>query len=132
EAMRQGDIAEGLRADYASGLSLLRRLLSLDGENERLLTALVETCAEWFLDLYHLHDAPSLREQLDRYTPFALQLARLVEGQSGQLAARSALADFYKFRGFVEIDRDRKAGLYREALRFNPANSNVRDLLVEL
>jgi hypothetical protein len=132
EAMRFGDIPEGWRADYPGGLALLRRLLSLDGGNVRLLTALVETCAEWFLDLYHLHDAPGLREQLDRYTPFALQLARLVEGQAGHLAARSALADFWKFRGFMEIDRDGKAALYREALRFNPANSNVRDLLAEL
>src|SRR5439155_24437787 len=65
EAMRFGDIAEGLRADYESGLSLLRCLLSLDGQNERLLTALVETCAEWFLDLYHLHAPPGLLEPLD-------------------------------------------------------------------
>jgi hypothetical protein len=132
ESMRFGDIAEGLRADYDRGLAMLRRLLSLDGDNERLLTALVETCNEWFLDLYHLHDAPGLREQLDRYTPFALQLARLVAGQPGHLAARSALSDFFKVRGFMEIDRARKVALYREALGFNPGNSNVRDLLAEM
>jgi hypothetical protein len=132
EAMRFGDVPEGWRADYTRGLTLLRRLLSLDSDNPRLLTALVETCVEWFLDLYHLHDAPGLREQIDRCIPFALQLARLVEGQPGHLAARSALSEFCKFRGFVEVDRDRKASLYRDALRFNPGNSNVRDLLSEL
>jgi hypothetical protein len=132
EAMRFGDIPEGWRADYARGLALLRRLLSLDSDNERLLTALVETSVEWFLDLYHLHDAPGLREQVERCTPFALQLARLVEPQPGQLTARSALSEFYKFRGFVEIDRARKAALYRDALRFNPGNHNVRELLTEL
>ncbi len=132
EAMRFGDIPEGCRADYERGLALLRRLLSLDGDNERLLTALVETCNEWFLDLYHLHDTPGLRDQVDRFTPFALQLARLVEDQPGGVAARSAMADFWKARGFLEIDRTRKVALYREALRFNPANQNVRDLIAEL
>ncbi len=108
------------------------RLSSLDSDNVRLLTALVETCNEWFLDLYHLHDAPALREQVERFTPFAVQLAQRVEEQGEQPAARSALADFWKFRGFIEIDRARKAALYREALRFNPGNSNVRELLTEL
>ena len=43
-----------------------------------------------------------------------------------------ALAEFYKFRGFVAAGRENKAALYREALRFNPANENARELLAEL
>jgi hypothetical protein len=132
EAMHYGSIPEGLRADYEKGLAWLRHLLSLDRDNVRLLTALVEECAEWFLDLYHLRDGPALGQQVERFTPFALQLARRVEGRPGDLAARAALADFWKFRGFVCPDREQRAGLYREALRFNPANDNVRDLLAEL
>jgi hypothetical protein len=132
EAMRYGDIPEGWRSDYDKGLAGLRRLLSLDRDNLRLLTALVEVCTEWFLDLYHLGDTPGLREQVDRYTPFALQLARLVEDRPADLAARAALADFWKFRGFLSRDPGQKAALYREALRFNPANDNVRTLLAEL
>jgi hypothetical protein len=132
EAMRYGDIPEGWRSDYDKGLAGLRRLLSLDRDNLRLLTALVEVCTDWFLDLYHLGDAPGLREQVDRYTPFALQLARLVEDRPADLAARAALADFWKFRGFLSREPDQKAALYREALRFNPANDNVRTLLAEL
>src|SRR5262249_37567333 len=77
-------------------------------------------------------DPPGLTAQVERFTPFALQLARLVEERPGDLAARAALADFYKFRGFVSRDREQKAALYREALGFNPANENVRDLLAEL
>jgi hypothetical protein len=132
EAMRYGDVPEGWRADYEKGLGYLRRLLSLDRDNLRLLTALVEVCGEWFLDLYNAEDGPRLRELVERFTPFALQLARLVEGRPGDVAARSVLADFYKFRGFVAADHARKAALYREALRFNPTNNNVRDLLAEL
>jgi hypothetical protein len=132
EAMRYGEVPEGWRADYEKGLGYLRRLLSLDRDNLRLLTALVEVCTEWFLDLYNAEDAPGLREQVDRFTPFALQLARLVEDRPGDLSARAALADFYKFRGFVAGDRARKAALYREALRFHPANDNVRSLLADL
>ncbi|HEY7314393.1 MAG TPA: hypothetical protein VH643_33905, partial [Gemmataceae bacterium] len=132
EAMRYGSIPEGWRADYEKGLSYLRRLLSLDRDNPRLLAALVEICNDWFLDLYHLSDPPGLRAQVERFTPFALQLARRIDERPGDLSARAALADFWKFRGFLAADRQQKVGLYREALRFNPSNSNVRDLLAEL
>jgi hypothetical protein len=132
EAMRYGDVAEGMRADYELGLGWLRRLLSLDRDSLRLLTALVEVCGEWFLDLYNVGRPAALAEQVERFTPFALQLARLAEARPGDLAARAALAEYYKFRGFVAGDRGQKAALYREALRFNPANDNVRQLLADM
>jgi hypothetical protein len=132
EAMRFGAIPEGWRADYEKGLTYLRRLLSLDRDNPRLLAALVEICNDWFLDLYHQNDAAALRSQLERFTPFALQLARRIDDRPGDLTARAALSDFWKFRGFVADDAERKVSLYREALRFNPANSNVRDLLAQM
>ncbi len=132
EAMRYGAIPQGLKADYEKGLGYLRRLLSLDRDNVRLLTALVELCNEWFLDLYNLGPSSGLGEQVERFTPFALQLARLAEDKPGDLAARAQLAEFYKFRGFVSRDREQKMTLYREALRFNPGNDNVRNLLAEL
>ena len=52
--MRYGDVPEGWHADYEKGLSHLRRLLSLDRDNVRLLTAVVEVCGDWFLDLYNI------------------------------------------------------------------------------
>jgi hypothetical protein len=131
EAMRYGAIPEGWRADYEKGLLYLRRLLSLDRDNPRLLTALVEICNDWFLDLYHLSD-PALRTQVERFTPFALHLARRIDERPGDLSARAALADFWKFRGFLAADRAQQIALYNEALRFNPANTNVQDLLAEL
>jgi hypothetical protein len=132
EGMRHAPATEGFRADYDSGLTGLRRLLSLDRDNPRLLTALVDICGDWFFDLYNGGAGTALAEQVERFTPFALQLARLVEGRPGDLAARAALAGFTKFRGFVAPDRSRKAELYREALRFNPADENVRELLAQL
>jgi hypothetical protein len=132
EAMRYGNIPEGWRADYEKGLSYLRRLLSLDRDNPRLLAALLEICNDWFLDLYHQSDPVGLRARVERFTPFALQLARRIDERPGDLTARAALADFWKFRGFVAADRASKVALYREALRFNPANPNVRDLLAQL
>ena len=132
EAMRYGAIPQGLHADFEKGLTFLRHLLSLDRDNVRLLTALVEICNEWFLDLYNLGPSSGLGEQVERFTPFALQLARLVDDKPGDLAARAQVADFYKFRGYITRDREQKAALYREALRFNPGNNNVRNLLAEL
>ena len=82
EAMRYGAIPEGWRADYAKGLSGLLRLLSLDRDNVRLLTAMVEICNDWFLDLYNAGDPRQLAEHVDRFTPFATQLARLVGDRS--------------------------------------------------
>jgi hypothetical protein len=132
ESMRYGAIPEGWRADYGKGLSGLLRLLSLDRDNVRLLTAVVEICSDWFLDLYNAGDPRGLAEHVERFTPFATQLARLAEDRAGDLAARAALADYYKFRGFVAADRARKVELYRDALRFNPGNENVRSLLADL
>ncbi len=132
EAMRYGDVPEGSKADFDKGLSYLRRLLSLDRENVRLLTALVEICGEWFLDLYHAHAGRVLLEQVERFTPFATQLSRLVEDRPADVAARAVLSDFYKFRGFVQRDKEQKLAMYREALHLNPGNNNVRDLLAEL
>jgi hypothetical protein len=132
EAMRHGDIAPGWHADYEKGLAYLRRLLSLDRDNLRLLTALVEICTEWFLDCYNNEDARRLWEQVERFTPFALKLARMIENRSDALTARAALSDFYKFRGFTAEGRQQKIALYREALKFNPANENARELLAEM
>jgi tetratricopeptide (TPR) repeat protein len=132
EAMRYGDIAEGMHADYEKGLGFLRRLLSLDHDDVRLLTALVEVCNEWFLDLYNAGQPKKLSEQVERFTPFAAQLLRVIEGKAAELSARAAVADFYKFRGFASRDRDEKVALYREALRLDPANQNVRQLLSDL
>jgi hypothetical protein len=130
EAMRYGDIPEGYTADYDKGLAGLTRLLSLDRDNVRLLTALVETCNAWFHECYNNEDARRLWEGVERFTPFALKLAGRGD-RRGDLPARAALADFYKFRGFVAPERDRKVALYREALAFDPANANVRLLLEE-
>jgi tetratricopeptide (TPR) repeat protein len=132
EVMRHGDIPPGWQADYEKGLTYLRRLLSLDRDNLRLLTALVETCTDWFLDCYNNEDAPRLWEQVERFTPFALKLARMIENRADDLTARGVLSEFYKFRGFIADGRERKIALYREALKFNPANQNVRELLAEL
>ncbi len=129
EAMRYGDIPEGWRADYEKGLAHLRRLLSLDPQNVRLLTALVEICGDWLLDLYNTEDRDRIAETVGRFTPFAQQLTRLIEGRPGDLAARAALSEFFKFRGFVAPDRADRVALYREALRLNPGNENVSDLL---
>jgi hypothetical protein len=123
---------EGWRADYEKGLGYLRRFLSLDRDNIRLLTALVEICGEWFFDCYNNEDPQQLWTQVDRFTPFALKLARLVERQPEQLAARAALSEFYKYRGFVAADHNEKIALYREAARFDPDNENVRQLLAHL
>ena len=39
----------------------MRLLLSLDRDNGRLLTALVEICGDWFLDLYDTENVERLR-----------------------------------------------------------------------
>jgi hypothetical protein len=132
ELLQHAAVPEGWRADYEKGLGALRRLLSLDRDNLRLLAALVEICVDWFVDCYNNEDGPQLCQQVDRYTPFALKLARLLADRPAELTARAALAEFYKFRGFIALDRSDKRALYLEALRFNPANDNVRELLADL
>jgi hypothetical protein len=110
-AMARGQVPAGWRADYEQGLACLRRLLSLDRDNVRLLTALLEVCNEWFFDCHVSGDGRRLAEQVERFTPFALQLARLAEGQPAEVPARAALAEFYKFRGLVASERSRRLAL---------------------
>lgn len=130
EKMKSDDIPEGWRADYEAGLLHLRRFLSLDRDNRRLLTALVEICNDWFLDLYDNEDHSELKKQVERFTMFARQLAKMLTDDD--LPAKTALAEFYKFRGYIAATIDERIALYREALEFNPANENVRELLSEL
>jgi tetratricopeptide (TPR) repeat protein len=131
EAMRFGDAPEGWRADYERGLASLEQLLAIDPDDVRLLTAHAEMCADWFLDLYNLHDR-RLFDEVERRAPFAERLAELVGEEEGELAARSALSEFWKFRGFCAGDRREKLELYRQALAFHPANDNVRNLIADL
>jgi len=132
EVLRHAEAPPGFAADYESGLTLLRRLLSLDRENTRLLAALVEICNDWFLDCYHAERWDLLRELVQRHRPFAEQLYRLVKDRPGEVMARNVLSDFWKARGFSESDPQVQATLYREALQLNPKNENVKQLLAEL
>src|SRR5262249_19797707 len=116
EAMHYGQAPEGRRAGCDRGLAGLARLLSLDPGSVRLLTALVETCNDYFHDCYVNEDTRRLWEGVERYTPFALQLALLADRRRADLTAQAALAEFYKFRGFVAPERERKLALFREAL----------------
>lgn len=132
DAMRLSDAPPGFRADYERGLTLLRRLLSLDRDNVRLLTAIIDICAEWFLDFYTVENLGSMAEQVARHRPLADHLARLIAERPGELSSRAALSEFAKFRGFVEQDRDNQLRFYREALKWNPHNDNVRQLLSDM
>jgi hypothetical protein len=127
EASKQGTIPEGWSGNHEKGLEPLRRLLSLDRDNPRLLTALIEMCLDWLMDCYNNQDFAGLYRQVERFTPIALKLARVAS--EADLASRGALSDFTKFRAFMAPDLAARITLYREALRFNPANDNVRHLL---
>jgi hypothetical protein len=127
EASKQGTIPEGWSGNHEKGLEPLRKLLSLDRDNPRLLTALIEMCLDWLMDCYNNQDFAGLYRQVERFTPIALKLARVAS--EADLASRGALSDFTKFRAFVATERAAQVALYREALRFNPANDNVRHLL---
>jgi hypothetical protein len=120
-------------AGHEQALRGLTRLLSLDRDNLSLLAALMEICVEWFVTCYDAGDTADIVRGVERFTPFALQLIRLLDqSKEPELTARAALAEFLKFRGFVATDPAHKAAHYREALRYYPANANVRELLAKL
>jgi len=131
EAMRYG-VAAGWDNDYEAGLTCLTRLLSLERDNLRLLTELIVIGAEWLQECYANSNSEELARLVDRFTPFGLQLARLVDrGEGAELTTRAALAEFTKFRGFVAGDPARKAELYLEALRYDPSCDEIRQLPAE-
>jgi hypothetical protein len=127
ESMRYGTVPSGYDADYETGLNCLARLLSLDSSNQRLLTEVVSICTEWFQECYGIGDLQTLARAVERFTPFALQLGRRIEqSDAAELTARSVLAEFTKFRGFVCEDPVRKADLYREAQRWHPSRGRPK------
>jgi len=127
ESMRYGSVPAGYDADYEAGLNCLARLLSLDGENKRLLTEVVSICTEWFHESYGIGDLQALARGVDRFTPFALHLGRRIgQNDAAELTARAVLAEFTKYRGFVCDDPARKAELYQEAQRWHPARGRLR------
>jgi hypothetical protein len=132
EAMRHGDAPPGWRSAYERGLAILRRLLSLARDNVRLLTAIITACVEWLTDLYNLGDYPAVREQASRHLPLASQLGRLVEGGAGNLASRTALADYARLRGMAASSPEERARLFREGLKWDPANEGLKDHLSEM
>jgi hypothetical protein len=67
-----------------------------------------------------------------REEQWALDLARRLLASDTSPSNQMVRAEFYKFRGVVAAGRGRQAALYHEALRFNPANANVRELLAGL
>ena len=131
-AMRQGHFPTGWKADHDLATSRLSRLLSLAPDSVRVLTTLLELAADWFRDLDETRDNDRLRSEVDRFTPQAVQLARLIEDRSGGLGPRCTLSAFYRFRSQVAIDRPTRITLLREALRFNPGNDEARLALVAL
>ena len=100
-----------MHADHDKGLTYLRRLLSLDRDNVRLLTALVEVCGEYFLDLYHTGSPPALIEQVERFMPFALQLARLVKRSDPGPPVVPELVGFLAEVARRRVDPDMMPGL---------------------
>jgi hypothetical protein len=127
ESMRYGKVPAGYDADYETGLNCLTRLLSLDSDNPRLLIEVVSICTEWFHECYGIGDMRTLAQIVERFTPFALNLGRRIEqSDAAELTARSVLAEFTKFRGFICDDPVRKADLYREAQRWHPTRGRSK------
>ena len=133
EAMRFGAIPEGWRADYDKGLSLpappaqsgSRQRIDCWPPSSRSATIGFSICIT--------KTTPRRcggRSIASHRSPCNWLVAST--NAPAICRARAALSDFWKFRGFLAADREQKAVLYREALRFNPANNNVRDLLAEL
>jgi hypothetical protein len=132
QAMREGDFPTGWKADHDLATGRLSRLLSLAPDSVRVLTTLLELAADWFRDLDQTRDTDRLRNEVDRFTPQAVQLARLIEDRPGNLGSRYALSAFYRFRSQVAADIPTRISLLREALRFNPGNDEARLALVAL
>ena len=80
----------------------------------------MEICGDWFLDLYDTQDAGRLAEKSNVTRRSRWQLARgcaaaaaAEQGWAGELAAHTALSEFFKFRGFIADDWERKRALPR-------------------
>lgn len=128
EAIR--NLPEGIRKNYNGGIVRLQPFIDLEIPVNRVLHKSLLWFNEWCYDLYVKRELERIRTILKSARGVADQLIpRCTQGRDFE-AANQVLSQHFLLRGFSnDGPPERAIEAYKEALRWNAANTNARELL---
>ena len=123
-------LPEGVRKNYEGGILRLEPFVNLNIPVVRVLHKSLHWYNDWCYDLYVKRELQRIRAVLEPARKLADQLIpQCIQGRDFD-PANQALSQHFLLRGFSnDGPADRAMEAYREALRWNAANANARDLL---
>jgi tetratricopeptide (TPR) repeat protein len=128
EAIR--NLAEGIRKNYKGGILRLQPFIDLKIPVNRVLHKSLHWYNDWCYDLYVKRDLEGIRTILNSARTVADQLIpRCTQGRDFE-AANQVLSQHFLLRGFAhDGPLEGAIDAYKEALRWNAANTDARQLL---
>lgn len=124
-------VQTGVRKNYEAGIDHLRAYTRLSLPSPRILCACLDWYNNWCYDLHLVKDTDRIGELIAPARALANQLARLCVKGNGGRAENQALSRHFLLTGFTAADAEDAIEAYSEALDWNPADDNARDLLAD-
>jgi tetratricopeptide (TPR) repeat protein len=124
------DLPQGIRKNYEGGIDRLAPFINLNIGVVRVLHNSLLWYNDWCYDLYVKRELQPIRELLQPACKVADKLIPLcIQGRDFE-PANQALSQHFLLRGFAsDGPPERAMEAYKEALRWNAANTNARQLL---
>ncbi len=123
------DLPEGIRKNYAGAIAHLDILIGLNVPVIRILQQCLDWYNEWCYDLYVTQQLEEVRNLILPAGKVADQLIPLCTKGNAFTPENQALSQHFLFRGFSKIDPQEGVSEYEEALAWNVANENAKQLL---
>ncbi|WP_410597485.1 hypothetical protein [Amycolatopsis sp. lyj-23] len=124
-------LPEGISADYEGGIAAVQPFLRLDVPVRTVLQTVLGWYNEWAMAVYHRNEPAELADLTEAAAPVARALEPLCDRGKATDPANQALSRHLMLRGFALRDPVEARTRYREALAWDPGNSNAETLLAD-
>ncbi|MEV6907218.1 hypothetical protein [Amycolatopsis sp. NPDC051071] len=124
-------LPEGISADYEGGIAAMKPFLRLDVPVRTVLQTVLGWYNEWAMAVYHREEMAELADLTEAAAPVARALEPLCDKGKAMDPANQTLSRHLMLRGFGLRDPAKARSRYREALAWDPGNSNAETLLAD-
>jgi tetratricopeptide (TPR) repeat protein len=125
-------LPEGVRKNYEGGIRHLEPFARMGVPVAQVLRTGLEWYYEWAYSLYSRQELAAIRELTASAQVFADQLVPICVKGRGHLPDNQALSKYFMIRGFADDDPDARMSDLKEAIAWDPSNSNAKELLVDI
>lgn len=122
-------LPEGIRKNYDGGIQHLKAFILMDIPNIRVFRKSLEWYNEWCYDLYVTSKMDQVKELMKPAIEIADVLITMCTKGNAYTPENQALSQHFLFRGFTSDDPENALSDYEEALAWNVANENAKQLL---